>query len=90
MNSLLWMLPAVPAGLYAAALLRILLKVRKKCECPECRNAIHLERTYRPGWMKRYFGYLPLKYFHCRSCHYTFYLHRDTPDTEPVRAEKYS
>ncbi|MRS65451.1 hypothetical protein [Larkinella terrae] len=48
-----------------------------------CRTSMHLERTTRPLYVRRLYDYLPLKYFHCRRCHRTFYLHKDTPDSEP-------
>ncbi len=44
---------------------------------------MHLERASRPLYIRRLYDYLPLKYFRCRRCHRTFFLHLDTPDSEP-------
>ncbi len=76
------------ASVYFVGLFTILMNVQKKCECPHCRTDIHLERKNRPRYVRRFYDYLTLKFFHCRRCHATFYLGRDTPDSEPVRMDR--
>ncbi|MGA0558974.1 hypothetical protein ACO2Q8_20120 [Larkinella sp. VNQ87] len=74
------------AGLVAVYLLfwlGIVLNTQKVCECGHCRTAMHLERTNRPLYVRRFYDFLPLKYFRCRRCQRTFYLHKNTPDSEP-------
>jgi transposase-like protein len=73
----------VLAALYIILLLVIVLNTQKVCECNHCHTAMHLERTNRPLYVRRLYDYLPLKYFRCRRCHRTFYLNKDTPDSEP-------
>jgi hypothetical protein len=71
------------AGLYAILLLGIILKTQKRCVCVHCQTTMHLERTNRPLYVRRLYDFLPLKFFRCRRCQRTFYLHKNTPDSEP-------
>ena len=71
------------AAVYVIFLLVIIMNTQKVCECAHCRTAMHLERTNRPLYVRRLYDYLPLKYFRCRRCHRAFYLHKNTPDSEP-------
>lgn len=73
----------VLVGLYCIGLLVIVLNTQKQCTCTQCRTAMHLERTNRPLYVRRLYDFMPLKYFRCRRCHRTFFLHKDTPDSEP-------
>ncbi|GAB3313461.1 hypothetical protein GCM10027299_00530 [Larkinella ripae] len=82
MDLILYLLSGL-AGLYLLGLLIVTLNTQKQCTCQHCRTAMHLERTNRPLYVRRLYDFLPLKFFRCRRCQRTFYLHKDTPDSEP-------
>ncbi len=71
--------------MYVLGLLFIWSKTRRICACSSCDTDMHLERTERPSYLKTWYGYLPLKAYHCRKCYRRLFVHKNTPGVEPAR-----
>ncbi len=75
-------------GSYLIGMLYIFSKTQKRCTCTHCKTDIHLERTTKPSYFKRYYNFLPLKAYRCRRCAKTFFIHNETPGVEPIRMDE--
>jgi|GEM_PF-6601976 len=80
MNLFTWVLliAAVLALLYLVFLAFVYASIQAEASCQTCKTDVHLERASRPGMVKQYAGFLPLKRYRCRRCLKTFYVKRGT------------
>jgi len=72
-------------GLYMIGMLFVLGKTQRRCTCRDCKTDIHLERTSKPWYFKRYYNFLPLKAYRCRRCMATLFVPSSTRGVEPAR-----